>query len=194
MDLKSKVRKQMTGLRSQQKDQDEASRLITKHLTALSIWQAASTVLFYVDIRDEVRTRPLLQATLSQSRTCVVPFCLGPDLKLIHLQHWDELIPGAFGILEPEPSLRNRQDRHILPDQIDLALVPGLAFDRSGGRIGYGRGFYDRLLPSLRVETPRIGLAYDCQMIAKIPMEPHDQRMNWIVTEHEALATSIQMS
>ena len=91
----------------------------------------------------------------------------------------DALKPGSMGIMEPDPLLCEPVD----PAMIDLIVVPGIAFDATGGRIGYGKGCYDRFLPQLLDDVPIIGLAYDFQVLPRVPQESTDVRMDAIVTE-----------
>lgn len=185
--LKSEVRKQAAQARREHSDRDRASALICERLVQWPEWEESRTILFYISIRDEVITIPLLQRELAGARRCVVPYCSGDTLQLIHLKEWSELAPGAFGILEPVPELREDPSRQCPPEAIDLAIIPGVAFDRRGGRLGHGRGFYDRLLPQLRTDCPRVGLSFECQLVPHIPMEPHDQYMQTIITERELI-------
>src|SRR3989338_3616519 len=92
-----------------------------------------------------------------------------------------EFKPKTFGILEPKESYQ----REFNPDKLDIVIVPGIAFDKNGHRIGYGYGYYDRFLKTIRKETLKIGLAYDFQLIEKIPEERHDVPVDIILTEKE---------
>ncbi|MBN1910696.1 MAG: 5-formyltetrahydrofolate cyclo-ligase, partial [Pirellulales bacterium] len=125
----------------------------------------------------------LLNRALRGQKRVVVPYCDGPDLRLFRLTSLDELSPGAYGIPEPRPELRDLPDRRIEPDWLDLVLVPGVAFDRKGGRLGQGAGYFDRFLPTVPAHVPRVGLAFACQLFPKIPMAPHDVRMDCVVAE-----------
>lgn len=91
----------------------------------------------------------------------------------------DDMEKGAYGILEPK-TVRKADENNI-----DVILVPGLAFDRNGGRMGFGKGYYDRLLESSK--AVKIGLCYDFQILEKIPTESHDVPMNFVITEKEIL-------
>jgi 5-formyltetrahydrofolate cyclo-ligase len=87
--------------------------------------------------------------------------------------------PGRWGIREPDPARCPAID----PLEVDLVLLPGVAFDRRGGRLGYGAGFYDRLLTRLRTDCVRVAGAFSLQVVAEVPLEPHDQRFQCLVTE-----------
>jgi len=144
---------------------------------------AAKTVLLYVETRTEVRTLPGFTFALQTGKRIAVPFCHDNELELFRLEDPSELTAGAFGVLEPRPSLRRMADKLIEPAEIDLIQVPGVAFDRNCGRLGHGKGFYDRLLKRCRHDATFVGLAFDCQLFPEIPMAPFDVRMNAVVTE-----------
>jgi 5-formyltetrahydrofolate cyclo-ligase len=97
----------------------------------------------------------------------------------------EELEEGTYSILEPRAGLRDERDREVDIGEVDLAVVPGVAFDREGGRMGHGKGYYDRLLGRARPDTPLVGLAFECQLFAEIPMDENDVPMDKIITERE---------
>lgn len=180
---KRQLRAEVLSRREAQPDKDAVSRRIIERLVSLPVYQTANTVLFYVDVRSEVRTRWVFPEILAAGKTLVVPYCVGAELELFRLSDLSELVPGRFGILEPDPNLRSRPDRRVLPEAVDLLIVPGVAFDKSGGRMGHGFGFYDRLLTSACSDVPKIGLAFECQIVPQVPMEPHDVALDAVVTE-----------
>jgi 5-formyltetrahydrofolate cyclo-ligase len=112
-----------------------------------------------------------------------VPYCEADELELFQLEHLDELAPGAMGILEPRLELRRCFDRKVVPVDLDLIVTPGLAFDRRGGRLGYGKGYYDRLLHQIRADATKLAVCFECQLVPEIPLLPHDIRMDVLVTE-----------
>lgn len=183
LDAKKQLRAQAHANRGNQKDKDRLSRRICRTLGELPEYAQAATVMFYVDVRDEVRTREFLTAALGQDKRIVVPYCVGSRLELFLLEDLDELAVDTFGLLEPKPELRSRGNRKIAPPQLDLIVVPGVAFDTRGGRLGHGKGFYDGLLCQVRADTMLVGLAFECQLFPEIPMMPHDVYMNRIITE-----------
>ncbi|MFG0287875.1 MAG: 5-formyltetrahydrofolate cyclo-ligase [Rhodopirellula sp. JB044] len=180
---KQQIRAAAHSARDAEPDKDLASRAITDRLFALPQYAAAEHVLWYIDVRSETRTRHALPDALECGKKVVVPYCIGEDLELFHLESVDELATGRFGILEPKESLRSLEEKRVPIDRIDLILVPGVAFDRQGGRIGHGKGFYDKLLAGARVDTLRVALAYECQLFDEVPMMPHDVAMNLVITE-----------
>jgi 5-formyltetrahydrofolate cyclo-ligase len=139
---------------------------------------SASTILFFAPLPDELNVWPVLELSMALGVTCALPFFDAAKKTygarvLNHLA--TEIVTGKFGVREPGSSCAE-----IALDKFDLVLVPGLAFDRAGNRLGRGRGFYDRLL----VETSGIkcGVGYDFQLLEKIPAEPHDAKVNFVVT------------
>ncbi len=131
----------------------------------------------------EVQTLELIEAAWCDKKTVAVPCCIGNRLWLFHLQSMEELAPRTLGILEPRNELRQHEERWLDVSQIDLFVVPGVAFDRSGGRLGYGKGYYDRLLADAHVEVPKIALAFECQMIDQVPMTARDITMDCVITD-----------
>ena len=147
----------------------------------------AKTVLFYVDAGSEVRTRQALPDALKDGKRIVVPWCVVEtnELELFHLEDMSELVEGAYKILEPREGLRLAPGKRLTPADLDLVMVPGTAFDPRGGRMGQGKGYYDRLLANTRPDVTLIGLAFECQMFPEIPVAPHDVFMDAVITEKQ---------
>lgn len=180
---KTEIRKAAHAARQQQPDKDAVSTQITDRVTTLPEYTAAQCVMWYVDVRDEVRTRHALPAALESGKKTVIPYCVDGELELFHLESMDELEVGMYRILEPRSELREVASKQVDVKDLDLILVPGVAFDRRGGRTGHGKGYYDKLLENARLETPLISLAFECQMFDEIPMQDHDIFMDKVVTE-----------
>ncbi len=181
MPEKDRLREQMRTLRRQLDPARKvaASQAIVSRLEALPVFQQARVIHTYVAWRNEVENHDLIRRLLREGRRVAVPKV---ELATGQLQHYfiadfSELQKGAFGILEPPRD----PNRLAAPSQFDLVLVPGLAFDRAGNRLGLGKGHYDRFL--IEVHAPKIALAYDFQLVDKLPAEAHDQRVNIIITE-----------
>jgi 5-formyltetrahydrofolate cyclo-ligase len=183
LERKAELRARGLAARQQQPHRKELSRAIAVRLGELPEYQAARVVMYYVGVSSEVHTLALLTAALQQGKTVVVPYMASSRIELFRLEEVDELAPGHFNILEPRRELRTQPDRTAAAEQIELVVVPGVAFDRQGGRLGHGRGYYDELLKRLRPEVPRIALAYECQLFDQIPMLPHDMPMHKVITE-----------
>jgi 5-formyltetrahydrofolate cyclo-ligase len=143
------------------------SHLLCQQVEALPEWQEARTVLLYHALGDEVSTQDLLQRWAGQ-KTLLLPVVDGDDLLLKPYQPQAAMTPNRWDILEPTT------DTEVFSDYqaIALALIPGMAFDADGHRLGRGKGYYDRLLP--RLSCPTIGICFPFQKVEKIPVEPWD--------------------
>ena len=183
---KQQIRAQAHTNRNAQENKDELSREIVARCMALPEYQRAQTVLFYLDVRSEVRTRNDLDKALASGKKIVVPYCVDGELELFHLEQSDELSIGMYRILEPRPELRTVAAKKVDVSEIDMIIVPGVAFDRRGGRTGHGKGYYDKMLEHARPDTPLIALAFECQLFDEIPMQDHDVFMDKVITEKAA--------
>lgn len=182
-DLKTRIREQAHAARQALADKDPLSAEIMNRVLALPEYQAAATVMFYVDVRAEVRTRHSLPQALASGKKIVIPYCVDGELELFHLESMDELEVGMYRILEPKKELRSVDAKRVDVVDLDLIIVPGVAFDRKGGRTGHGKGYYDKLLEHARPQTPLVALAFECQLFPEIPMQSHDIYMDLVVTE-----------
>jgi len=180
---KKQIREQSHAARNALPDKDELSQAICEKFVALPEYAAAKTVMYYVDVRSEVRTRNYLATALTHGKRIVVPYCVDGELELFHLENMDELAIGAYKILEPKAELRALESKRVRPQDLDLIMVPGVAFDRRGARMGHGFGYYDKLLEHSRMDCPLVALAFECQLFAEVPTMPHDIFMDKIITE-----------
>src|SRR6476620_6223823 len=182
---KAAIREQARKNRVAQKNKEEVSRAICAQFIALPAYKAARTVMWYVDAGSEVRTRHTLPEALTHGKRVVVPWCVVETntLELFHLEDVSELVEGAYKILEPKDELRRLPAKVVQPEELDLVMVPGTAFDPHGGRMGQGKGYYDRLLANARPNAPLVGMAFDCQVFEEIPVSPHDVFMDLVLTE-----------
>lgn len=166
-----------------------ASRAITAALLPDVRLVRAATISAYLSIGSEVDTRPLVAWLLARGSSVVLPRIEKAPrrLELYRVSNLDrDLLPGVWGILEPDPSRCPRID----PADVDCALIPGVAFSRDGSRMGYGAGFFDRLIPRLRPDVPRIAAAFGMQICDTIPTGPHDVPVDAIFTEAGLLKTA----
>lgn len=180
---KTEIRKAAHAARKAQEEKDHVSQKITDRVVQLPEYRAAACVMWYVDVRDEARTRHALPEALESGKRIVIPYCVDGELELFHLETMDELETGMYKILEPRAELREVAAKRVDVVELDLILVPGVAFDARGGRTGHGKGYYDKLLENAKPETPLISLAFECQMFDEIPMQAHDIFMDKVVTE-----------
>ena len=183
---KDQLRKQAHSNRNAQENKDDLSRRIVGAFMALPEYAKANTVMFYIDVRSEVRTRHDLELALQSGKTIIVPWCNDDgELELFRLGSMDELEVGMYKILEPRKELRSLPEKQVNVEELDLIMVPGVAFDRRGARMGHGKGYYDKLLQHARKDTPLIALAFECQLFEQIPVADHDIFMDKIITEDQ---------
>lgn len=161
------------------------SETVMAQVEQLEVFQRARTVLMYWSMDDEVQTHRFVERWY-RDKVVLLPCVDGDDLRLRQYTGPECLVAGEqFGI--GEPAGRDRMgaagsEEWTALDEVELIVVPGVAFDRTGNRMGRGRGFYDRLLKS----TPnavKIGVAYEFQMLEEIPVEPHDVKMDIVISE-----------
>lgn len=183
VERKRAIREESHARRNAQANKDELSREIVAKFMALPEYAAATTVMFYVDVRSEVRTRNDLAQALTTGKRIIVPYCVDGELELFHLEDMTELQTGMYKILEPKAELRAVSSKRVEVEQLDLVMVPGVAFDRRGGRMGHGKGYYDKLLEHARPDAPLVALAFECQMFPEVPVAEHDIFMDKIITE-----------
>lgn len=183
---KQKLRQTVVAARRALPDHAARSARIRERLLDYLGSRLPHPALLYLGARDEIDTAPLVQHWLAATGQVIVPYCLpGHQLGLFRLQDFSELTPGVYGILEPASDLR--AEREVSPQSIELAILPGVAFDLRGNRLGHGKGYYDRLLPHLRPQCRRIAMAFECQMVAEVPTEPHDIPVETIITEQRVI-------
>jgi 5-formyltetrahydrofolate cyclo-ligase len=158
-------------------DRLSKSRLICRHL--MNVISDGETVMVFTSKEKEVNTRPLIMALFRQGNPVVVPIIVKEDfsLRLSYLRDFSALVPSTFGVPEPIGS-----EIPAAANDIGTIVLPMLGFDRKGGRIGYGAGYYDRFLsknPGLR----KIGIAFACQEVDNLPVDENDIKMDAIITE-----------
>ncbi|MCX6799089.1 MAG: 5-formyltetrahydrofolate cyclo-ligase [Candidatus Diapherotrites archaeon] len=143
--------------------------------------QRAKTILVYVGVRNEVQTTALIEKLLSLGKRVVVPVTdfKKKELLLSELRGLQELEEKEFGLMEP----KKEAFRTVKPEELDLIVVPGVAFDRSGGRIGMGFGYYDKLLRRIPRKTLLVGFCFSENLDEKLPCESHDARMQVVITD-----------
>lgn len=153
----------------------ERSENLLRWLEACPLFQRARQVALYHALPGEVQTAAFIERWYRQKRL-FLPLVVGDDLRLLRYTGPESLQVGSFGIWEPKPDGEEAKE-----EEIDLIIVPGVAFDRQCHRLGRGRGFYDRLLTSLNV--PKVGICFDFQLVDAVPVEPFDCPMDLVVTE-----------
>jgi 5-formyltetrahydrofolate cyclo-ligase len=174
--LRKKIRAELVK-KTEEKRKSDSEKLCAK-LKEQSFFQTAATVLFFAPLPNETDVWPLLEESLAAGKTVALPRfdSARKNYSACHVQHLRmQIVSGQFGIREPDPDCIE-----IPSHQLDLVLVPGVAFDLHGRRLGRGKGFYDRLLTEVR--GMKCGVAFDEQVLNEIPKESHDIHMNFILT------------
>lgn len=160
------------------------NRLILERLLSLEEFRNAGAIFFFASFRTEFDTAELMEASLAAGKRAVLPKVDREkhELVLYEIRDFSELSPGYMGI--PEPA---SPETPVGINDVDLVIIPGAGFDPLGNRIGYGGGYYDRLLSGLQRPIPVIAPAYEEQIIDSIPSEPHDRKVQMIVTDRQLI-------
>jgi len=178
--MKKKMKEEVGERRKNhaESEREAKSVRIMEQLFALPEFAAAKTILFYASKKDEVQTFAMIQKALDMGKRVALPITVveGKNLVLSEVSNLKGLVPGAFGVREPANYVPVRTDA------VDLVIVPGVAFDTQGDRIGHGMGYYDKLLKEMP-QARFVALAFELQMIPDVPEEAHDVRVHKIVTE-----------
>lgn len=184
--MKQELRKKYKAIRNKL-SADEVqinSHAIAQQLFNLPIWQQAQTIMVYLAFQNEVQTDLILKQGWAEKKIMAIPICHPQDhtMHLARLDNLEQLTTNRYGIAE----LPTERQELILPTQVDLCLIPGIAFDLQGNRLGFGAGYYDRYLPQLREGILKIALAHHCQISADtLPTDSHDLPMDYILTEKQ---------
>lgn len=186
--MKTKFRKNVITLRKNQNSLDcsRNSIIIKEKLLKMDRVKNSNTIMLYLDFNNEVKTDILLKELINLNKIVVAPITVKEDKKLLpyRIKNLDSDIKiGSYGIREPRKSTCSPVDIK----EIDIVIVPGVAFDKNGFRLGYGGGFYDRFLKNLSPYAITIGLAFDIQLFDEIPKEEHDIQLDYIITEKRIL-------
>ena len=183
--LKSKLRKEFQRQRQElgADVRSELSARIIQRVESDLDWQRAKVVCVYVWFKDEVQTDALIESAWKDGKTVCVPRCGAKDenkIVLHKINSFEDLSPGAFGIREPIPE----RTSVIAPSDVDAFIVPGLAFDKNGNRLGWGGGFYDWTL-SRAPMAKKIAVAFSCQIVNALPTESQDIKIDKIICEKQ---------
>jgi 5-formyltetrahydrofolate cyclo-ligase len=181
---KREIRRSVLAARDALREADRVARsaAILDRSLALPELERARTVMLYWSFGSEVATGPLIGRLRDLGTIIVLPRIRGPqDLEAVAFEPGDPLRETSFGAREPA------EGAVVDPGSIDVVVPPGVAFDRSGRRVGYGGGFYDRFLPMLGPGVPRIALAFDVQLVDELPAGGFDVPVDVVVTESRVL-------
>ena len=160
----------------------EKTKAIEDRLFEFANFLESKVALLYINSDYEVQTGNIIKRSYNYNKIVVLP-AFDPQqfkMKLMKVDTFDQdLKSGPRGVLEPDA------DRcKIVPmDKVDIAIIPGLAFDEKGGRIGTGKGYYDRLIPRLAITTRKVALTFEEQIVQQVPMESHDKYVDIIITD-----------
>ena len=184
---KAEIRKKILSLRTSipNDEVEKKSVSINEKLMGLAAFDASNVIMCYMDFRNEVITRSFIKKCLDMGKRVSIPYIINlqegrKDIEASELKDPDnDLEQGTFGILEPRKNLIRKMNVH----DIDMVVVPGVAFDAMRNRIGYGAGFYDRFLKKVRNNCFKVGIAFELQVIERIPADEFDMPMDIIITE-----------
>ncbi len=180
---KASLRKKILKLRDNlsQTEIELFSEKIYSRLFKNNIYQKAKYIMSYLNIGSEVRTEPIIHKAFNDNKNIVLAKTkkIDKNLELFEINNIEDIEIGPYGIREPIPE----KSKTFEPNNLDLVLVPGVAYDLRGYRIGYGGGYYDRFLSNLPTEITSIGLAFEIQVVDKINNESYDQSVDIIITD-----------
>ncbi len=185
---KKELRKKVQELRDAlpPEKRRELSRRIAENLWSVPEFAEAKTVLFFISFRSEVDTLPMIRRALQEGKRACVPCTNADDKSMVASQLLDlenDLRLGNYDILEPKHECL----RPVPPEEIDVVLMPGVAFDLTGGRLGYGGGYYDRFLERCSPRCRLIAVAFELQIVERVPCADHDRHVHMIVTEERVI-------
>lgn len=186
--MKKEFRKKVISDRNNQSYESlcKNSSIITQKILALDCIKAAKNIMLYLDFNNEVKTDELIVKLLSLGKTVSSPITIKEEKKLIPSQIIDlkdGVKIGAYGIREPKPEC----SPEVEIKDIDVVIVPAVAYDKDCYRLGYGGGFYDRFIERLREDAITVGIAFDLQIFDSVPKEDHDAQLDYIITESQIL-------
>lgn len=153
-----------------------AAEAVAARVGGLRAFRQARTVAVYAALPDELPSRPLFEAVRAAGKRAALPRVAGDRLEFAAVDAWEELVPGRYGVAEPRPDA-------VAEAPGELVIVPGVAFDRAGHRLGRGKGFYDRTFAPGGPAGVLVGVGYAFQVLDEVPHGPGDRRMDVVVTE-----------
>ena len=182
---KKSLRKKMTSQRAKMNpdEREKLSHTIVQNLLNHEVYKNSSTIMAYASMPEEIQLHELFKDTFEKNKRLAIPFIVGRGtMRPVLLPSMEALEVGDFGILTVKQSLRKFVDIK----EIDCLIVPGSAFDVQGQRLGLGGGYYDRFMKAA-VNAKKIALAYDFQIVEDLPVEPHDSKVDIVITESKII-------
>ena len=177
---KQQLRKHYLQARKLLPDKNKLSALIIKNLIQSEVFEQAYSILLYASTTDEVNTWDLLHYCLYQNKRVFLPILKG--VQIGEVKNIKDLRKNKLDIFEPV-----KTSGKDIYSKIDLAIIPGIVFDLQGSRLGHGTGFYDQLLNKIPTKVNKIALAFNVQVLPKIPQANHDIKMNYLITEEKII-------
>lgn len=188
--MKERIRKEIINKRDLLKPHivSAKSQTIFQYLVGMQIFEKSHSIFTYLNFKTEVKTNKIIDYSLKSGKDVFIPMCNTAikELVVCKMDSWENLEQSKFGILEPKIEnikIGNRED-------IDLAIVPGVVFDRIGNRIGYGAGYYDKFFSSLKNDICKVGICYSFQVMDSITVSPYDVPVDYLITEKEIIKCS----
>ncbi|SDE60124.1 5-formyltetrahydrofolate cyclo-ligase [Sporomusa acidovorans] len=181
-DAKQELRKNILAVRRSMSKEAVAagSSRLAEHIRTWPVYQAAKNIMLYLAMPDEPHLDKVISHALAAGKTLCVPFMHATRglMDAAVIKNLDDLVVGQFNLLTPNPATL----KLLEPRELDLIIVPGVAFDKAGRRLGMGAGYYDRFLPKA-TKAELIGAAWAAQILEKVPTDEHDRPVNYLVTE-----------
>lgn len=178
---KKVLREQFRKVRDEVSNKKKKSLAICDRIINCEAFKRAKVIALYANTSSEVETDRLLESALKSEKVVLYPKVCGKEImNFYRVRSKRDLVVGKFGILEPVSS------KEFLKDEIDLFIVPGLAFDRKMNRLGYGGGYYDSYLEE--VDAIKMGIAFSSQICGRLDAFPHDVKLDYVVTEEEIIS------
>ena len=184
LEIRNEIGKRLGALSNGERT--KKNKTIMDRLFDFANFLEAKISLLYMDLGYEVKTNEIIKKCLSYNKVVVLPAFVEDNyrMKLMKIDNLDSsLRPGPRGVLEPNPA----RCKLVPIEHIDIAIIPGIAFDEKGGRIGSGKGYYDRLIPDLAITTRKVALAFEEQLTQQVPMESHDKHVDIIITDERII-------
>lgn len=179
---KNLIREELMDIRGKlgKDEHKKKSRQVVKKLMDSNFYKDANNIMIFISFKNEIDTHEFIKKAIEDGKNIFVPITIpdGRKLKPSHLKNFNELEPGFYNILTPKEEFI----RYIDPKDLDLIIVPGLGFDKSGYRVGFGGGYYDRFLSNLK-NVKKISIAFDFQILDKVPKDSFDIPVDCIYTE-----------
>ncbi|HKM38760.1 MAG TPA: 5-formyltetrahydrofolate cyclo-ligase [bacterium] len=161
------------------REREWLSLAASKHVLSWPLYRRAKHILLFAGVRSEIQTQFLVQQTIKLGKSVAMPRCVPQtrELLLFEIKAWSDLKPGYYGLLEPDVAAK------MIPlSKLDIIIVPGVVFSPQGYRIGYGAGYYDRLLSKAK-DIIISGLAFELQVMSSVPQDDHDVPLHYLITE-----------